>query len=75
MADKQHPTPMLDELENGPWPSFVSGIKRLRDDHPDERIRKVTNSLLGQIAGKTPRLMRKLRPCQTAGLALLSPGN
>jgi len=49
MADKQHPTPMLDELENGPWPSFISGIKRLRDDHPDERIRKVTNSLLGQL--------------------------
>ena len=40
---------MLDELENGPWPSFISGIKRLRDDHPDDRIRKVTNSLLGQL--------------------------
>jgi sulfite reductase alpha subunit len=49
MADKHYPTPMLDELENGPWPSFISGIKRLRDDHPDERIRKVTNSLLGQL--------------------------
>ena len=30
MAETKHPTPMLDELENGPWPSFVSGIKRLR---------------------------------------------
>jgi len=49
MASKIHETPMLDELENGPWPSFVSGIKRLRDDHPDERIRQVTNSLLGQL--------------------------
>jgi dissimilatory sulfite reductase alpha subunit len=49
MAEKHHPTPMLDELENGPWPSFISGIKRLRDDHPDERIRKMNNSLLGQL--------------------------
>jgi sulfite reductase alpha subunit len=24
----KHPTPMLDELEKGPWPSFVSDIKR-----------------------------------------------
>jgi hypothetical protein len=49
MAKNQHPTPMLDELENGPWPSFITGIKRLRDEHPEERIREVTNSLLGQL--------------------------
>jgi sulfite reductase alpha subunit len=29
---KNHPTPMLDELESGPWPSFVTGLKRLADD-------------------------------------------
>ena len=45
----KHDTPMLDELENGPWPSFISGIKRLRDDHPDSRINGVANSLLGQL--------------------------
>lgn len=45
----KHDTPMLDELENGPWPSFISGIKRLRDDHPDGRINGVANSLLGQL--------------------------
>ena len=45
----KHDTPMLDELENGPWPSFISGIKRLRDDHSDERINGVANSLLGQL--------------------------
>ena len=44
-----HETPMLDELENGPWPSFISGIKRLRDNHPQERINKMTNDLLGQL--------------------------
>jgi len=30
-----NPTPMLDELENGPWPSFISGFKGLA-----ERTRK-----------------------------------
>lgn len=49
MAKKIHETPMLDELEKGPWPSFISGIKRLRDQHPDERIRGVANDLLGQL--------------------------
>ncbi|MDQ7075558.1 MAG: dissimilatory-type sulfite reductase subunit alpha [Gammaproteobacteria bacterium] len=49
MATNQHDTPMLDELENGPWPSFITGIKRLRDEHPDERINAVTNDLLGQL--------------------------
>ncbi|NOY15849.1 MAG: dissimilatory-type sulfite reductase subunit alpha [Gammaproteobacteria bacterium] len=50
MADKKHyDTPMLDELENGPWPSFISGIKHLRDDHENGTIRGVANSLLGQL--------------------------
>ncbi len=43
-----HDTPMLDELEKGPWPSFISGFKRLRDDHPDARINKTVGDLLGQ---------------------------
>ena len=49
MAKKIYETPMLDELENGPWPSFISGIKKLRDEHPDERIQEMTSSLLGQL--------------------------
>ena len=49
MAVNKYPTPMLDELENGPWPSFITGIKRLRDEHPDERINGMTNGLLGQL--------------------------
>lgn len=49
MTDEQHKTPMLDELEQGPWPSFISGIKRLRDQHPDERVNSVANDLLGQL--------------------------
>jgi sulfite reductase alpha subunit len=40
---------MIDQLEDGPWPSFISGIKRLRDEHPDQRINEVTNDLLGQL--------------------------
>jgi len=49
MAINKYPTPMLDQLESGPWPSFISGIKRLRDEHPEARINQVTNSLLGQL--------------------------
>ena len=49
MAKNTYPTPMLDNLETGPWPSFITGIKRLRDEHPDERINSVTNGLLGQL--------------------------
>ena len=49
MAKKNYPTPMLDVLEDGPWPSFITGIKDLRDNHPDERIRNVNNGLLGQL--------------------------
>lgn len=49
MANKIYETPMLDVLEEGPWPSFITGIKKLRDDHPDDRIKAVTNSLLGQL--------------------------
>ena len=46
---KKRDTPMIDELENGPWPSFISGIKRLRDTHPEKRINEMTNDLLGQL--------------------------
>ena len=46
---ERHSTPMLDELENGPWPSFVSGIKRLRDEHSQDRVNGVANDLLGQL--------------------------
>jgi sulfite reductase alpha subunit len=46
---RKHETPMLDELEHGPWPSFISGIKRLRDGHDDGRVRGVANDLLGQL--------------------------
>lgn len=34
MDKELYNTPNLDELENGPWPSFVTGLKRLaQDDH------------------------------------------
>ena len=29
MAKKMHDTPLLDQLESGPWPSFVTGLKRM----------------------------------------------
>ena len=35
-----HPTPMLDQLESGPWPSFVTGLKRLRDKPATSYMRR-----------------------------------
>ncbi len=33
MTKKMHDTPLLDQLESGPWPSFVTGLKRLAKDN------------------------------------------
>ncbi len=44
----KHVTPMLDELEKGPWPSFVTGLKRLRDSK-DKQYAPMMNDLLGQL--------------------------
>jgi len=44
----KHPTPLLDELEGGPWPSFVTGLKRLRDSG-DKQYAPMMNDLLGQL--------------------------
>ncbi len=38
-----HDTPMLDQLESGPWPSFVTGLKRLANDN------NMMVDLLGQL--------------------------
>ncbi len=43
MAKPLHPTPMLDELEKGPWPSFITGIKRLAKEND------MAVDLLGQL--------------------------
>jgi sulfite reductase alpha subunit len=43
MAKPMHPTPNLDQLETGPWPSFVTGIKRLAKDSD------MAVDLLGQL--------------------------
>ena len=36
MADSQRSTPQLDELEKGPWPSFVTQIKEMADEGKEE---------------------------------------
>ncbi len=47
MTDKKMPdTPMLDQLESGPWPSFVSGLKRLAESESNGPMMK---DLLGQL--------------------------
>ncbi len=43
MTKKMHDTPLLDELESGPWPSFVTGLKRLAKDND------MMADLLGQL--------------------------
>ena len=48
MAKKQHETPLLNELEDGPWPSFVTGLKRLATDG-DKPSAKMMTDLLGQL--------------------------
>jgi len=30
----KHKTPNLDQLESGPWPSFVTGLKKLAEEKP-----------------------------------------
>jgi sulfite reductase alpha subunit len=51
MAKQLHPTPMLDALESGPWPSFVTGLKRLAQD------KNIAVDLLGQL--ETSYMTRK----------------
>jgi len=43
MADPKTKTPLLDELEKGPWPSFVTEIKKTTDVSP------MCDDLLGQL--------------------------
>ena len=35
---KKYETTMLDQLETGPWPSFITGVRKLANEHPNERI-------------------------------------
>ena len=46
--NSHHETPNLDQLEGGPWPSFVTGLKRLRDTK-GAQYAPMMNDLLGQL--------------------------
>jgi dissimilatory sulfite reductase alpha subunit len=48
MTKKIRDTPMLDELESGPWPSFVTGLKRLANDESKPQA-DMMKDLLGQL--------------------------
>ncbi|MCK5166837.1 MAG: dissimilatory-type sulfite reductase subunit alpha, partial [Rhodospirillaceae bacterium] len=48
MATKKPETPLLDQLESGPWPSFITGLKHLASDD-DKQYAPMVNSLLGQL--------------------------
>ncbi|MBI5478503.1 MAG: dissimilatory-type sulfite reductase subunit alpha [Deltaproteobacteria bacterium] len=43
MADTKYETPMLDELESGPWPSFIKELKKVAPRKP------MVQDLLGQL--------------------------
>jgi sulfite reductase alpha subunit len=40
-----NPTPMLDELEKGPWPSFITGLKELAERTKKPMLRGVMDQL------------------------------
>ena len=42
MTQKKRETPLLDQLEKGPWPSFVKELKKSADN-------PMTNDLLGLL--------------------------
>ncbi|MDD5759997.1 MAG: dissimilatory-type sulfite reductase subunit alpha [Desulfobulbaceae bacterium] len=48
-----HPTPMLDELEKGPWPSFIVGIKELAERTRKPMLRGVLDQLEYSYQTKT----------------------
>ncbi|SEH40624.1 dissimilatory-type sulfite reductase subunit alpha [Magnetospirillum fulvum] len=48
MSMEMPKTPMLDQLESGPWPSFVSGLKRLAQSE-DKSYAPMMKDLLGQL--------------------------
>ncbi len=48
MAGKMPKTPLLDRLEDGPWPSFVTGLKRLAGSK-DKPYAGMMKDLLGQL--------------------------
>jgi len=48
MSKKMHNTPLLDQLESGPWPSFVTGLKRLAQDE-GKPYQDMMVDLLGQL--------------------------
>ncbi len=48
MAKQMPATPLLDQLESGPWPSFITGLKNLANDE-DKQYAPMVKSLLGQL--------------------------
>ncbi|MFN3075453.1 MAG: dissimilatory-type sulfite reductase subunit alpha [Alphaproteobacteria bacterium] len=48
MAKPMPNTPNLDQLESGPWPSFVTGLKRLAQSE-DKHYAPMMKDLLGQL--------------------------
>ena len=66
MAKQMYPTPMLDQLEGGPWPSFVTGLKRLAEGQglrrrPARPARALVQDAQGLLEGRHRRRVRLRR--------------
>ena len=58
----KYETPLLDQLETGPWPSFVTDIKR-----QDEFRKANQDKIEYQIPVDVCEDLLGVRPCQQAG--------
>ena len=48
MVNQTHDTPLLNQLEDGPWPSFETGLKNLSNDN-SKPYANMMKDLLGQL--------------------------
>ena len=49
----KHKTPLLDELESGPWPSFVTDLKKMalfRKEFPERPLKQPVSLLKPEMA-------------------------
>ena len=74
MAKKMHDTPMLDQLESGPWPSFVTGLKRLANDN-DMMPVAIVDGRRSTYEGSTARGVNELPTGNTTSRGLAAGPN
>jgi hypothetical protein len=72
MAKELYNTPNLDELENGPLPSFVPGLKRLaQDDHDGASMVKISTIIIKPIPVRIGAIMVLVIPATIMLIAII----